>query len=475
MIRYVFYCKSSQQEAFSLVESVVYSYMLHEESKPGIAPTYLRSFVSSLAFCHSVMGLVGAKSIVESKRITGLAYKMYLTKRKTASRSPFKISEVRILESVLAGAHNRSWADRHAAGCFLFMIYARARFSDMMNVSSLSLEAHEIAGERFGYVEAEVTRSKTSYSLERRVRLLPMSATIKGISSFFWADEWVVVMEKAGIKVGPGKPLLPGRTPDGWHTLPLAAEAGTHWLRTLLLLDPSFEKERWPQLGTHSAKSTCLSWMSKWGTSPEVRRLMGYHVGDKCSTMMIYGKDNTSAGLRELDMIIAAIRDEEFRPDFPRACMFRKGLFSAAGGMNLGEDAGRKDDCLSDDDSSSVDSADEDKPDHAELEADQMCDKQHVHEPWGQKPDGSCATWEETAYPWPLARAIAAQVVIQLQDQGIVSHLPSFAEQECTLQAMRASTKIIQPRRNLPPPGARIQTNHPPRFPHPFAISCSFT
>ena len=57
-----------------------------------------------------------------------------------------------------------------------------------------------------------------------------------------------------------------------------------------------------------------------------------------------------------------------FRPDFPRACMFRKGLFSAAEKMDHGEDAGRKDD-VADDDSSSVDSADEDKPDHAELEA----------------------------------------------------------------------------------------------------------
>ncbi len=81
MIRYVFCCKSSQKYSFPLVESV-YSYMLHEESKPGVAPTYLRSFVSSLAFCHYVMGLVGAKCIVESKRVTGLAYKMYLTKPK---------------------------------------------------------------------------------------------------------------------------------------------------------------------------------------------------------------------------------------------------------------------------------------------------------------------------------------------------------------------------------------------------------
>ena len=39
-----------------------------------------------------------------------------------------------------------------------------------------------------------------------------------------------------------------------------------------------------------------------------------------------------------------------------------------------------------------------------------LCDNQHEHEPWGQRPDGSWATSEERAYPWPLARAIAAQV-----------------------------------------------------------------
>ena len=52
----------------------------------------------------------------------------------------------------------------------------------------------------------------------------------------------------------------------------------------------------------------------------------------------------------------------------------------------------------------------------------QMCDNQYEHEPWGQKPDGSWATSEKTAYQWPLARAIATQVVIQLQDKGIVCY-----------------------------------------------------
>ena len=79
----------------------------------------------------------------------------------------------------------------------------------------------------------------------------------------------------------------------------------------------------------------------------------------------------------------------------------------------------------------------------------QMCDNKHEHEPWGQKPDGSWATAVETAYPWPLARAVAAQVLLQLQELGVECHLPSFAEQEATLQAMRAATNI-QPRKNLP-------------------------
>ena len=79
----------------------------------------------------------------------------------------------------------------------------------------------------------------------------------------------------------------------------------------------------------------------------------------------------------------------------------------------------------------------------------QLCDNCHEHEPWGQKPDGSWATAEETAYPWPRARSIAAQVLLQLQDLGVECHPPSCAEQEATLQAMRAATNI-QPRKNLP-------------------------
>ena len=83
-----------------------------------------------------------------------------------------------------------------------------------------------------------------------------------------------------------------------------------------------------------------------------------------------------------------------------------------------------------------------------QLEA--YCPNDHEHEPWGQKADGSWSTAEETAYPWPLARAMATHVVLELQTLGVKCHLPSFAQQDATLQSMRAASNL-QPHRGLPP------------------------
>ena len=192
----------------------------------------------------------------------------------------------------------------------------------MMNVSKISFEIVEKDGDICGYIESEVARSKTSFSVERKVRLLPMTAAIQGVGLEPWGSAWKQVIDEAGIEVGAGKPLLPGRTPEGWHSLPLSAEAGTAWLRVLLQSDESFDKRRFDHLGTHSCKCTCLSWLAKFGTDADVRRLMGYHVADRMSTMMIYGRDNTSAGLRILDGIINSIRTGGFVPDANRAGMF---------------------------------------------------------------------------------------------------------------------------------------------------------
>ena len=357
-MRYLFFCTNSQMKPLPLREDVVYAFMQSEEDRS--APTFLKSFMSSLGFALHVLGLCSAKHVLDSKRIKGLADKCYLMKRKTRSRLPLRVDELAHLEEVVMGRKGRPMADRHAAGCFLFMVYARARFSDMMNVGKLEFDIADSDETTRGYIEAQVARSKTSFSVDRKVRLLPMTATMFGVLAEPWGRSWKDVLEKSGITVGSGKPLLPGRTPDGWHTLPLSAEAATSWLRNLIQTSDYFQADRLPQIGTHSCKSTCLSWLAKWGATPDLRRLMGYHVADKMSTMLIYGKDNTSEGLREIDKILDAIKSADFVPDARRAEMFPQ-----FGGVD--KRPGVADEAAFDglcSESSSEDSADEDTPEH---------------------------------------------------------------------------------------------------------------
>ena len=275
VLRYLHYCLNSQLKPLPMSEEVVYFFMQSEEDRAAL--TFFKSFLSSLGFSLHVLGLVSAKHVIESKRVRGLSDKCYLSKRKTRSREPLRVDDLQTLEEIVLGRKGRSTADQHAAGCFLFMVFARARFSDMLNVGKLDFDCDE-SGIGHGYIEAQVARSKTSFSVDRKVRLLPMTATTSGVLSESWGLAWKAVLAKSGIVIGHGKPLLPGRTPDGWHTLPLSAEAATSWLRNLLQSGDYFDESRLTSIGTHSCKSTCLSWLSKWGSSPDLRRLMDLWV-----------------------------------------------------------------------------------------------------------------------------------------------------------------------------------------------------
>lgn len=149
MMRFLHFCGDKQLKAFPLTEEVVYAFMQHEEQ--SAAPTFLRSFLSSLGFALHVVGLIGAKRVLDSRRIKGLADKCYLQKKKTRSRLLLSVSELTTLEEIVLGHRGRGIPDRHAAGCFLFMVYARTRFSDMLNVGRLDFEAGE---DGKGYIEA---------------------------------------------------------------------------------------------------------------------------------------------------------------------------------------------------------------------------------------------------------------------------------------------------------------------------------
>eukprot|EP00435_Cladocopium_sp_Y103_P016771 s176_g4.t1 len=77
------------------------------------------------------------------------------------------------------------------------------------------------------------------------------------------------------------------------------------------------------------------------------------------------------------------------------------------------------------------------------------CDNTHPHEPWGHTPQG-WATAQETAYPWPLCRAIAAKIALYVQQLGAICHTPSFAVHTMQLEQIRRDTQVQTNKRVLP-------------------------
>jgi len=134
----------------------------------------------------------------------------------------------------------------------------------------------------------------------------------------------------------------------------MSAAAGGDWLRKILM-DLRFAQTEVQNIGTHSCKATCLSWMAKAGVDLSCRRLLGYHVDPTTKTCLVYSRDAVSGPLRELDRVLKMIRALKFSPDSTRSGYF----LNAATGSAPVEQEPQHDNEDGDDASDSEDSEDE--------------------------------------------------------------------------------------------------------------------
>ena len=226
--------------------------------------------------------------------------RVFREKRKLQQRPPLTVQHVKALEGILFGEGGLPPCDQYAAGCFLFALYARARFSDMQASGDLVSDVVDTKDGPHGYLEACVTRTKTAYNLERKARFLAMCATIQGLSQDSWALRWLDIARDHGPEWGSGKPLLVEG--GGWQDSPVSVDVRA--------------------LGTHSLKATCLSWAAKWGVERDTRLIMGYRSSPRGKSEVVYGRDNVAPALRILDTIIEAVSVGKFLPDSTRSGMF---------------------------------------------------------------------------------------------------------------------------------------------------------
>ena len=317
LFRFAKFCEEHGRKPWPVKEALVYDFL---NSDDGFAPTFPRSFIISISFAHHLLGLKGDISQVTSGRTKGLSHSWFLKKRRLVQKPPLSVKQLEALEKIVVD-RGRGDQDRMAAGFFVFTTYCRARYSDALNVSALKLDITLKDGQAFGWLEADAAGTKTSSSLERKTRFLPMSAPINTVSGLDWSREWLQLRRDAGLEAGEGKPLLPAPNDGGtWANVPLSAMSAGIWLRSLLqgVEGPAVES-----IGTHSMKSTTLSWCAKFGIDASVRRALGYHTCSADRSVNIYARDAMSTPLRELQKVINSIVNKEFFPDETRSGFFK--------------------------------------------------------------------------------------------------------------------------------------------------------
>ena len=107
-------------------------------------------------------------------------------------RPPLTVSQIVHLEDIVLNSHKTEY-DRVAAGFFLFVLMGRLRFSDGQQICQLQLDQQP---DGFGFVEAVAAKTKTSVSLERKTRHLPVAVPLIPFGDQQWLPAWLELRKK---------------------------------------------------------------------------------------------------------------------------------------------------------------------------------------------------------------------------------------------------------------------------------------
>jgi len=117
----------------------------------------------------------------------------------------------------------------------------------------------------------------------------------------------------------------------------MTTTSGSELLRELLLRPEDGAPE---SFGTHSAKSTVLSWAAKCGIGKGTRRLLGGHAAQKDFSMLEYSRDALAEPLREVQRMFARIRAKTFLPDATRSGYMAPDLADSSSSDTSSEEQG---------------------------------------------------------------------------------------------------------------------------------------
>lgn len=310
---------------FPLTEHVCRMYLkkLVQDSAPA---SRIKGVLELVAFLRHVVGLPVAENAGDSPWIRGILRSAAANAKPTSKARPLTVGEVSALEEFVKRKQG-ALQDVYAAGCFLYLIYSRARFGDCKIISNVFFDLIKKSSDVVGYVEV----ISWSHKMRRHFPSIPLVAPVQGATKGSWVEHWRAAAVEVGLPFerlqGDARgPLLPLPSKGGWHSASCSTAEARAWLSQLLV---NLGHASGTTVGAHSCKATCLTWCAKFGISKEVRTRLGNH-NDRGSAEC-YGRDTLAGPLRDLEGCVLAIRTGAFLPDMSRSGYFPADASSRAG------------------------------------------------------------------------------------------------------------------------------------------------
>ena len=282
----------------------------------------IRETLETVNFLEHVVGIKVETGIGGNPWIKGALRGANMRTSDPKRSRTLKVDEVLLLESALI-EDSLDKVDRYALGAFLFQLYARARVSDLRNISKLELD---LEGET-GFIEIRTYEHKNCRLSSGPGAVLILVAPYHGLHQKPWGAAWVEAANAVGFDFRKGHrgPLLPRLSCDyGWAGDAIDANETTQWIRMLLARLKGEEEDL--TFSSHGLKATPLSWTSKAGYSDRTQLVLGHHsLGPTGKTQEAYAREVQAQPLRDFVECLSAIRQGIFHPDRTKSGMIAQG------------------------------------------------------------------------------------------------------------------------------------------------------
>ena len=304
---------------FPLTEEVVIPY-LTELDKAGKRSAVLDATQTMNSLIH-VLGVLAKFDIPRHPWVKGLIRKCEQERPPLKQSRVLTAKEVSALETLFIEGDLQP-IDRYALGCFLFLIFAISRVSDVSFLDIMTLDIQEGLDETSnpGYLEASTMHHKTQQVKSKQGIPLHLVAPVRGLHRVAWGPIFfkLCVEHRRGFVSGHTSCLLPGVTDaGGWASDRIKTSEAGAWLNKFLECALGGPPE--PGLTSHGMKATLLSWCMKFGCDDLTLKVLGHHSRPGQRTTECYGRDAMSAPLRFLVSIIQAVSRGQFHPDATRS------------------------------------------------------------------------------------------------------------------------------------------------------------